>query len=309
MQPSMRRRSLLFLLAVCLCGPWGLAQAGEREPFSVVLLPDTQRYSQDFPDSYLAQTEWIKQQAAPQNIRFVIHLGDIVNRVGVKKQWKAADRAHRVLDGVVPYSILPGNHDMKIDKQAGTHDTTMYNRYFPAKRFEGCPWYGGNEDGTNVNNYCRFDAAGMKFLVVSLGFDPSDKTLAWAGKIIDANPDCRAIVAMHRYLDKKVRNNTGDRIWNQLIRTRPSVFLVVCGHVHTVNLLKPTNDAGGTVYEMLADYQTRPRGGDGWLRVLRFVPEANRIDVETYSPTLYRWKRSPDEQFSLPYDMSLDSAM
>ena len=29
----------------------------------------------------------------------------------------------------------------------------------------------------------------------------------------------------------------------------------------------------------MADYQNRPNGGDGWLRILRFVPEAGELRV------------------------------
>ena len=50
----------------------------DRAPFSVVLLPDTQNYSEKYPGTYLSQTCWIKDRAQQDNIRFVIHLGDIV---------------------------------------------------------------------------------------------------------------------------------------------------------------------------------------------------------------------------------------
>ena len=50
------------------------------DPFTVVLLPDTQKYTQQSPEDnrYSAQTSWIKSNAEAENIEFMIHLGDIV---------------------------------------------------------------------------------------------------------------------------------------------------------------------------------------------------------------------------------------
>jgi len=49
-----------------------------KESFSIVLLPDTQNYSEKYPGTYVAQATWIRQQTKADNIKFVIHLGDIV---------------------------------------------------------------------------------------------------------------------------------------------------------------------------------------------------------------------------------------
>ena len=78
------------------------------EDFSVVLLPDTQYYSEKYPETYVAQAIWIRQQAKEDNIKFVIHLGDIVQTSTQKPEWENADRAMRLLDGIVPYSMAPG---------------------------------------------------------------------------------------------------------------------------------------------------------------------------------------------------------
>ena len=97
------------------------------EPFTIVLLPDTQYYSDKYPDTFLAQTAWIKDHAKERNIKFVIHLGDIVDDGTNERQWKVADEAYRALDGAVPYSCRPGNHDMD-DKRATRRSTTSTSR-------------------------------------------------------------------------------------------------------------------------------------------------------------------------------------
>ena len=292
------KHRLILPAAVVLCVA-GFSFGQPPEPFTIVLLPDTQYYSDKYPDTFLAQTTWIKGHAQERNIKFVIHLGDIVDDGTNERQWKVADEAYRALDGAVPYSVAPGNHDMDQERR----NTTLYNKYFSPKRFEGCPWYGGHEDDTNDNNFCLFDAGGMKFLVVSLEFDPNDQTLDWAGNVIAAHPDRRAIVATHSYTNPQGRTPAGKRIWEKLVRRHPSVFMVVSGHIGAVSLQMARNDAGAIVYEMLTDYQSLPNGGDGLLRTLRFVPGENRIHVEAFSPTLKEEKKYLKATYSLDYDM------
>ena len=45
-----------------------------------MLLPDTQRYSQNFPATFRNQARWIVDNKQRRNIAFVLHEGDIVNR-------------------------------------------------------------------------------------------------------------------------------------------------------------------------------------------------------------------------------------
>jgi hypothetical protein len=283
----------------------------KESSFSVVLLPDTQYYSQRYPDSYVAQTMWIRKRLREDNIKFVVHLGDIVQTPTVESEWLNADRAMRILDGVVPYSMVPGNHDMVVKSR----DTKLYNKYFSPARYAGLDWYGGHMGETNDNNYCFFEACGMKFLVISLEFAPRDEVLEWAADVAGRHPNHRVLVATHCYMrplgrdtscdtSYKVAGNSGEDIWQKLIRKQPNVFLVASGHVLGVGLQTSTNDAGGKVIEMLTDYQGLANGGDGWLRTLRFVPAENKIHVSTYSPLLDKRNTDKQQSFSLDYDMT-----
>ncbi len=324
MMTEMNRRAVLWLAAVAaVVVSTGLHAADEKD-FTVVLLPDTQFYSEAHPEVYVQQTEWIKSRAKPDNIKFVIHLGDIVQdaRPDTEQQWKNADRAHKVLDGVVPYSMLPGNHDL--DKVGGalTRGTKWYNTYFPPSRFEKHVWYGGHMGETNDNNYCRFEACGMKFLVLSLEFSPRDEAIRWAGKICQAHKDHRVIVATHLYLDGGGRigrgkgpthpyglgGNDGERLWQKLVSKQPNIFMIVCGHIGAPAYHQTSKNAfGKPVHEILCDYQRRSRkerGGNGWLQTMRFVPGENKIHVRAYSPTLKQTRTEPPHGYTLEYDMS-----
>ncbi len=312
-------RCFLSIVAVCILvgAVGGCAPGAERTAeFTVVLLPDTQYYSDEFPETYLTQTRWIKRQAKVDNIRFVIHLGDIVQNSGVERQWKVADAAHRILDGAVPYSMVPGNHDMDVKNGQRVRNTRLYNKYFPPSRFEKYPWYGGHKDETNTNNYCFFEGGGMKFMVLSLEFAPADETLKWADKIVRAHPDRQVIVATHYHLRGKGRSkdpgpygldgSVGEKLWSKFLHKHANIFMAVCGHVAAVHHQTAVNDAGGKVHEILCDYQNKEKGaggGNGWLQRLRFVPTENRIYVEAYSPLLDKYNKDPKHTYTLEYDM------
>lgn len=251
--------------------------ADQTDYFTVVLMPDTQYYSEQFHDLYAAQCQWIHDNIEKENIQFVIHLGDIVqNRNEHEEEWKVAREAHKLLDGVVPYTMAPGNHDQDLD----TRDSSFYNKYFPASDYEKNEWYGGHMGEDNDNNYCFFKVDGMKFMIVNLEYDPSEDILAWADRIVKQHSDRRVMVATHNYLSPKGRSDSGKRIWDKLVRSNENIFMVACGHVGALTFQNSINDAGGEVYEILTDYQSMgPQRGGGWLRMLRFYPEEDLIYV------------------------------
>ena len=307
--------SVAWLLAlVFTCPQIALSEDNDAETsFSVVLLPDTQNYAEKYPDTYINQTLWIRKQLKADNIKFAIHLGDIVQNSTKKNEWENANRAMQILDGVLPYSMVPGNHDMVVNNR----NTSLYNHFFSPKRFQEREWYGGHKGTTNDNNYCFFEGAGLKFMVISLEFAPRDETLEWAAEVCKKYPDHRVIVATHCYMRTSARDtecatsyniagNSGEQIWQKLIRTQPNIFLVVSGHVIGVGLQTSTNNFGGQVLEMLTDYQGLPNGGDGWLRRLTFVPGENKIHVTTYSPLLDEYNKTATEDFSINYQMTAD---
>ncbi|MFP6619064.1 MAG: metallophosphoesterase, partial [Pirellulaceae bacterium] len=277
---------LLVLIATSCLLPTALLRAEptvSKRPFTVVLLPDTQYYSELFPATYVTQTLWIRNRLLKDNIKFAIHLGDIVQNPTVKIEWDRANQAMAILDDVVPYSVVPGNHDMVLTQR----DSRVYNMYFPPARFTTQKWYGGHMGKTNDNNYCFFEAAGMKFMVISLEFAPRDETLEWAASVAKLHSKHRVIVATHCYMrnekrdttcatDYQLKGNSGEQMWQKLIRKQPNIFLVVSGHVRGVGLRVSKNDAGGKVIQMLTDYQGLSNGGDGWLRTLKFIPADNK---------------------------------
>ena len=103
----------VYGLAFILSGAGCLGVEPRAEaPFTVVMLPDTQRYSMSRPDLFCAQTEWVKRARDRENIVFVTQVGDIINdRSKIMSQWTVASNAMARLDGVVPWGVTLGNHD------------------------------------------------------------------------------------------------------------------------------------------------------------------------------------------------------
>ena len=285
------------------------AVTGGAEDFTIIALPDTQHYSDQHPELYHAQTAWIAEQVDLLNIVFVTHLGDIVqNRERDETEWIVADAAMARLDGIVPYSVLPGNHDMA---QGGF--AKFYGTYFPASRFEDYEWWGGDFN-QNKNNYQLFSAGGDDYIILHMQFCPPDEAIAWANEVLEKYADRRAIFSTHSFLDQESQrvgkckstsdgNNSGINLWNKLVRPNPNFFLVLSGHIP--GAARRVDSPNGTeIFQLLSDYQDDENYGNGYLRIMRFQPNADRIQVTTYSPAVDAFMTDAENQFELIYDMS-----
>lgn len=225
-----------------------------------------------------------------------------------------AQKAMAVLDGVVPWGVAIGNHDF--DSTACRPDqATVFLKYFGPQRFRRYPWF--SRASTNgLNTYQLFSAGGIDFLILHLELDVPDFAIKWASEVLTAHPHRAAIVSTHSYLNAvdgvngynsavSRYGNSGQEVWNKSVRCHPQVFLVLCGHhQRTVAYHQnSTNDVGGQVVEMLADYQKGHHGGDAWLRLLRFLSAQKEIQVRTYSPALNKFMTDPKNQFTVPLDL------
>lgn len=306
--------------------------------FSFVVLPDFQSYCdvrlkiaqalfimEDQREMMTRQVDWVRENVAALNIKMVFQEGDLT-QTNFPEEWALSEAALRRLDDVVPYLIGVGNHDMGYEKTPAPGRFWVSNRrdsllsdYFPPARFAGNPLYtyGGNFGGGSENYYLLFEADGLRFLALSLEFMPRDEALTWANGVISAHPDRRCVVMTHGYLDMNaarnlrgdhfaIQGNSAQAIWDKFLRRHAQIFLVLCGHDYGEARRTDLGDHGNEVHQLLANYQWWENGGEGWLRLLNFRPEADRIDVRTYSPALGRFRQSSSSEFSLPYLMGRD---
>jgi len=277
-----------------------IARTEAPDNFTIIVLPDTQFYSESYPEIFDNQTQWIVNNAQSLNIVFVTHEGDIVNDYNSMNQWNNANNSMSKLDaGNVPYGVLPGNHD------GAPSYLSNFNIFFNYNRFNGKSWYGGAYQNENTNNFELFHGGQDDYLIFHFQYDPSDEVLAWANSTLQNYPNRRVIVTTHSYLNADgTRTDIGNRIWEKFVAPHADqIFLVLCGHNHAET--RRTDIVNGhTVYQIMANYQERTNGGNGWLRILEFHPAEDTIYVRTYSPYLNIYETDADSQFTLDYDMT-----
>lgn len=349
MFPLRHLRLVAALVAAVLLPRAACAAELDRPPagaFTVVVIPDTQGYAgkatKRTPTStdpltnevFQNHTRWITENLRTQNIVFVTHVGDIVD-INRDDQWELARECLDRLHGVVPYSLTVGNHDMK-----SSGDSSLFQKYFPAERFRSFTWYGGSFEparpslelsGNNANSHQLFSAGGLDFIHLSLECNAPDDVLAWANALLTKHAGRRALITTHMDLgilekpkteagfihDPKGRmrwiknhgrrGNTAEQMWEKLYRKHASLGFVFSGDQSRVTALRldSIGDHGNVVHSCLSDYES-----NGPLRLYRFLPAENRVQVITYDTTkralVERTQYVPDlaqHQFSLAYPM------
>ncbi len=251
--------------------------------FEIIALPDMENYyvsdgSEIIAPIIEAQTQWIANEQATENIVFVSQLGDLTHGGGAV-EFDLADDAFDILDGQVPYSVSQGNHDGGLATQFGE------------ARYTGYSWYGGSY-GTN-NHYQIFSAGDYEFLHINLVYGPDAETLAWAQTVVDANLGKPTIISTHAYLTNDggvtVRSGTGNDIWNGLVKDNPQIFMTLNAHYHndpaSAHLLSE-NTAGYPVLQMLADFEDYDGPGSddsGYLSRVIFDTVAESLELKTFS--------------------------
>src|SRR5690606_24956393 len=125
------------------------------------------------------QTSWIARNAGPLNIAYAFHLGDIVNN-NTDLEWQRAREAMADLDGIVPYGLVPGNHDYGPSGDASTRDTLL-NDYFDFEDTALMPSFGGAyKQGELDNTYHLFEAGGHSWIAMMLEWGPRNDVISWA---------------------------------------------------------------------------------------------------------------------------------
>ena len=141
--------------------------------------------------------------------------------------------------------------------------------------------------------------------------------MEWAKNLCNSKTykDHLVIVLTHTYLkeltntltDKesyKIKSqNFGKQTWDKFVRKCPNVRLVICGHTghpdykhpgsaqdfkNNTAYLESINDAGKKVFQFIWNIQClgggwEGNGGDGWIRILEFLPDGKTIKASTYS--------------------------
>lgn len=232
-----------------------------------------------------------------------------------KEMWTAASNAFTRLDNKVPYIISAGNHEYGyLHSENGM---THFPEYFPFERNTAwrdiCVSAFPNRSGVASLENAAFefdDPNWGKLLVITSEFAPRDEVLNWAKELV-ALPQYKGhkvIFMTHSFLRERtaerIQNesyaisprNWGEAVWQKLIEPSSNILLVICGHTgkpgdfeDSVAYRIDKNKAGKNVHQMMFNVQIlgggwEGNGGDGWLRILEFMPDGKTVKVKTYSP-------------------------
>ncbi|MFB3882929.1 MAG: metallophosphoesterase [Armatimonadota bacterium] len=333
MKTHSRMRALLVVLSAVVVYALGMAPVAEAEPFTLVVIPDSQYYVAETPRKqgkiamFESQIRWAIDNRASRNIAFVLHEGDIVNNhdptVG---EWQRARPVIKSMDGVVPYALALGNHDTYTVERTAWE----FNIFFPLRDFQDWPALGGTFDANAgvLNAYYLFQAGGLNWLIFALEPFPRDAVLAWVDRVADAHPSHNIIVVTHSHVypdDTLVGSspehmytcteygvnpadgsgNNGMDVWSKCLRKHENLLMTFNGHVGgddletSAGLVVGTGDHGNKVYQMCADYQeTWYNGLFGHMRIVTVDPDLRIISVQTYSPYMDNYGTGPRSQFS-----------
>lgn len=263
--------------------------------YSFCIVGDTQKVTKHTPSKLANIYDWIVANKEKRNIQYVFGLGDITD-TDTTDEWNTAEAQINKLNGVVPYSLVRGNHDGSANMNAyfGNGDTAYKGQmegFFSKDKIETA--------------YRRIQVGDVKYLMITFDIGPTDAELEWAAKLIEANSDHRVIITTHVYLnadgstvtkdhshpatnynDDPTANN-GDDMWNELISKYENIFLVISGHIGTDYVItnQRKGDNRNVVTEMLVDPQTLDGelGATGMITMLYFSEDGREVAVETYS--------------------------
>jgi len=306
-------------------------------PFTIALLPDTQYYKKYSGTSRLhifeSQTRWIADNMIGENIILTIHLGDIVD-ISTDSLWLSALKSLNFIDGLMPFILTAGNHDILElkNKETSTYEKSyqLFEKHFTEEKFKKLPWYGGTfEKGTIKNSFYFFNLGGVDYLILTLEYGPRDKVLDWANKIIKNFPTKKTIIVTHAYMAKgpvrlapgakhspKIKGvpfeakeykyseregwaNGGNVIWEKLVKNHPNIEFVFSGHSGGPGKLISKGVHGNPVFQVGANYQWEENGGNGYLRLMKFYPQKKQVTVKTYSPLLDHFRTDFENNFQI----------
>ena len=258
--------------------------------YSFALVGDTQIIAQNYSSDFHKIYDWILANSTDKKIGYVFGLGDITNGSSTA-EWNVAKENIFRLNGVIPYSVVRGNHDK----------LTAFNNAFATNSYYVSQFDGTYQEGDMTNSWRKITVGGVNYLMVTLDYGASDAVLTWAGKIIEANSDCKVIITTHAYLYRDGTTldqgdvcppattggyNNGDHMWNKLVSQYENIFMVISGHDPSAQVVmtQQTGVHGNIVTQLLVDPQGIDASGvaTGMVTMLYFKADGT-IEVETYS--------------------------
>lgn len=256
----------------------------EPTPFSFAWMSDTQEYAANRNDIFCGMTQWIADTQTDYNTILTIHTGDMIRGSYKDYQWDNMKAAFALLPADMRILTVGGNHDLE----------SFWDQYTPY--LDHRPDTDLNPDGFfDPDGYARFltfEAGGVPFLIFSISYGYEREAESWINETCQKYADHFTILCFHSYLDPGGYSSVGRYLLDSVVGANPNIRMVLCGHEPGAAYLPVEFDDDGdgtmdrTVFQMMFNLQHEQDGGGGYLRILRFDPAKDTIEVVTYSPYL-----------------------
>jgi hypothetical protein len=273
--------------------------------YSYIVVPDIQTIGNYQPQRLTNLFKWIVDSKDGLKLQFVLQTGDLSDFGDREDLYQRAAVAMSQMDGIVPYSFVPGNHDYNDNSKSENRNTGYYNTYFPYAKYSKYSYFGGAyEEGKMDNTYDLYEVGDVKYLVINLEFGPRVDVLRWAGRICDKYPDRRVILLTHCYVDadgricssernadatnygfaKASSATSGTDMRNYLVKQHQNIFAVYSGHITVDDIVyrKDIGVNGNEITSFLLDAQAMQidQGGIGEDPIL--IVKVNEAKKESY---------------------------
>lgn len=269
--------------------------------FTFIAVPDTQRETNNSSINFSQRMQWLADNRAALNIRYVVQNGDLTD-------WDTSDHIHfvradaglQILDAAnIPYALSVGNHDTAAVQEGGgaapgnvnanLRNTSTWNSFFPPSRY---PYIDGLfETGKTDNAYRTFYAGGLNWLVMNLELWPRPSVYPWADSIIKAHPRHNVVIVTHMFLESNSTISTSDggygdtspqTMYTSIIRDNPNVKFTFSGHVGTWGYRESTSTTDShKTYHILDCWHD---GSSNPTRLLTFNIPARSVTSVVYNP-------------------------
>ncbi len=327
----MKNRKFYFLLIISFCA----FQLSAQNRIRFVVFPDTQNNAGYFPEVLNSQFDWVAENSSQFDFILHVG-DVVESSSNTTQWALAKTNFDKLTAKSLPFAFCMGNHDVNISLNTDAGATcdkrisTACNSAFTAASFVGLA--GTYEAGKIDNCYHIFHADGKDILIMCIEICPNDLIVAWANNIINNNPDKLTIILTHNYMtygsvaeectqdaimstinwrsfapapyDALANDpnhpesviNTGEMLWNKLVRKHKNIFATFSGHVLGTGTAKLVNygDNGNKIYNMLQNYQNGVNlltdgGKNGYLRIVDINLDDKTMEVKTYSPYLKQY--------------------
>ncbi|WP_083569335.1 hypothetical protein [Microbacterium sp. 1.5R] len=275
--------------------------------FSIAIMPDTQNEVLNANDTRFAErSNWLVSNRDELDLRYVGHSGDVVNWVepGYAQYQRAEDALDPLEQAGLMYGLAIGNHDTMATGVGGSvrnaatvvadqRNTTVFNQFFTAAQMTGVQ--GQYEAGKVDNQFQTFEAAGKKWMVVTLELWPRLGAVAWAKQVITDHADHNVIVQTHNYLNGSLQidgagqskevwqygNVSPQYLYDNVFSKHSNIKVVASGHTGYAGTTSVTTPSGNKIVTFLETYHSADKNP---VRLVEFDVNAGTVSTNVYSP-------------------------